>query len=170
MFSKDSYKDFRKILLNNEKSGIAGLIIDIRDNNGGYLSSSKKIAEMFLEKNKNIYILKNKSETKVIKDKTLEKRNYDVVVLVNNKTASSAEVLAIALKESYGATLVGNVTYGKDSVQKTKKLDNGAMIKYTSFKWYSPNNNSIKNGIEPDIVISRNKQDNQLQVALNYFK
>ena len=170
LFSKNTYNDFKNILEKNEFSNINGLIIDLRDNNGGYLSNARKIAELFLEKNKNLYILKNKNITKVIKDKTKSKKNYDIVVLVNKNTASASEVLTIALKESYGATVIGQKTYGKNSVQKTKILDNGSMIKYTTFKWYSPKNHSVKNGINPDINISKGKEDNQLQAALNFFK
>ncbi len=163
-------------LLSMEKENIDSLIIDVRGNTGGYLNSCTKIIELFLEKNKVMYSIKSKKEETKYKDTTDTKRTYPIVVLVNGTSASASEILAGALKYSYGAKIVGTKTYGKGKVQTTGKLDDGTMIKYTSARWLMPNGECIdKNGIEPDINIELSddyknnpveENDNQLNEAL----
>ena len=172
LFSDSSYKDFSKSLKELEDKNIESLIIDLRNNTGGYLSSAKKISELFLKEGKVIYTLETKNKQKTYFDETDENRNYDISILVNKSTASSAEILASALHDSYGALLIGEKTYGKGKVQKTQALDNGSMIKYTSSKWYTPNNKYIDQiGLTPDIEIpASNDYDNQLETAINLYK
>lgn len=172
LFSDSSYKDFSKSLKELEDKKIESLIIDLRNNTGGYLSSAKKISELFLKEGKVIYTLETKNKQKTYFDETDENRNYDISILVNKSTASSAEILASALHDSYGALLIGEKTYGKGKVQKTQALDNGSMIKYTSSKWYTPNNKYIDQiGLIPDIEIpASNDYDNQLETAINLYK
>ena len=179
IFANNSYDQFKDKLEELEKDDIDGLIIDVRDNSGGYLTTVTDICNLFLEKGKVIYQL-NDSETskkKMTKDTTKEKREYDIVVLVNGGSASASEVLASAIKESYGGIIVGTTSYGKGTVQQTKKLLDGSMIKYTTQKWFTPNGNSINDvGIVPDYVVELNDEyysnpsddsDNQLQEAIN---
>lgn len=172
LFSDSSYKDFSKSLKELEDKNIESLIIDLRNNTGGYLSSAKKISELFLKEGKVIYTLETKNKQKTYFDETDENRNYDISILVNKSTASSAEILASALHDSYGALLIGEKTYGKGKVQKTQELDNGSMIKYTSSKWYTPNNKYIDQiGLTPDIEIpASNDYDNQLETTINLYK
>lgn len=172
LFSDSSYKDFSKSLKELEDKNIESLIIDLRNNTGGYLSSAKKISELFLKEGKVIYTLETKNKQKTYFDETDENRNYDISILVNKSTASSAEILASALHDSYGALLIGEKTYGKGKVQKTQALDNGSMIKYTSSKWYTPNNKYIDQiGLTPDIEIpASNDYDNQLETTINLYK
>lgn len=137
-----------------EQQSISSLIIDLRGNTGGYLSQATDIASMFLEKGKVIYSLAEKNETKEHKDESDEKRDYPIVILMNEGTASASEILAAALKDSYGATLVGEVSYGKGKVQQTKNLEDGSMVKYTTARWIRPNGDCIDGvGITPDILI-----------------
>ena len=115
----------------------------------------------------------NKETTK---DSTDEHRNYKVYVLINSGSASASEVLASALKYSYGATLIGTTSYGKGKVQRTSKLADGTMYKYTSAKWLTPNGDCIdEKGLTPDIYVELNKEfidnptlenDNQLNTAI----
>ena len=136
-----------------KKKDIDSLIVDVRGNTGGYLNSASNIASIFLEKGKVIYSLDSKGEKVAHKDKTKEKLDYDVVVLVNQVSASASEVLAAALKDSYGAKIVGMKTFGKGSVQTTKKYGD-AMVKYTSAKWLRPNGECVDEvGIEPDYEV-----------------
>jgi carboxyl-terminal processing protease len=94
--------------------------------------------------------MKDKNEETVFYDKTDEKRTYPIVVLVNSLTASASEMLAMSLKESYGAILVGTQTYGKRKIQQTSNVGTSSMIKYTTATWYSPNHNCIDGvGIKP---------------------
>lgn len=152
-----------------EPNDLHALIIDLRNNTGGYLSAAKDVASMFLEKGKVIYSLQEKDETKTYKDETDEKRNYKIVLLFNDGSASAAEVLIAALKESYGATTVGTLSYGKGKVQQTHTLEDGSMVKYTSAKWLTPNGDCIDEiGITPEYEIENMTAgiDDQLNKAL----
>ena len=153
-FSSTSFDEFNEELKKLEKDDdISSLIIDLRGNTGGYLNIASDIANLFLEEGKAIYSLENKNETKLYKDTSKEKREYKVVVLVNGSTASAAEILAAALHDSYGATLVGRTTYGKGKVQTMKHYED-TMIKYTSAKWLRPTGECIDGvGIKPDIEV-----------------
>lgn len=155
-------------LLNMEKDGIDSLIIDVRNNTGGYLNSCTNIIELFLEKNKLMYSIKSKKRETKYKDETETKRNYPIVVLVNGNSASASEILAGALKYSYGAKIIGTKTFGKGKVQNTGALEDGAMIKYTSAKWYMPNGKCIDEiGITPDINIELSEEYKNNQVEEN---
>ena len=175
-FSDTIYEQFNSALKSIEQSNISGLIIDLRDNTGGYLSGATNIAELFLEKGKIIYSLENRMEREDTKDTTEEHRNYKIYVLINNGSASASEVLAAALKYSYGATLVGTTSYGKGKVQRTNTLADGTMYKYTSAKWLTPIGNCIDEiGLTPDIQIELSdsfiadpsfENDNQVQTAI----
>lgn len=178
LFSGNSYKQFKNNLEKLEKEKIDGLIIDVRDNSGGYLSSVTDISNMFLEKGKIIYQLEDPKGTIKKKDTTKEKRTYKVAVLINSSSASASEILASAIKESYkDGLVVGNKSYGKGTVQETKKLLDGSMIKYTTQKWLTPNGNYInEKGVEPTNEVELNEEyyqnpteenDNQLNEALN---
>lgn len=149
-FSAHSYEEFQTELLELEKDGIDSLIIDLRDNTGGYLNVVSDITELFLKKGDVIYSLKNKDEKKVYKDKTKDSRKYKIVVLVNANTASASEILAAALHDSYGAEIVGKTTYGKGKVQTVKQYDD-SIVKYTSAEWLRPNGECVDEiGIKPD--------------------
>lgn len=131
------------------------LIIDLRDNTGGYLEQAKETASLFLKKDKTIYSLQGKDKTEVYKDKDNNSTEYPIVVLINGQTASAAEILTTALKDSYGATVVGEKSYGKGKVQQTYSLSDGGLVKYTSSKWLRPNGMCIdKIGIIPDFIIT----------------
>ena len=170
IFSSVTTKQFEEALDKLEDDNIEALIIDVRDNNGGYLSSVTDIVSMFLKKNKIIYQLQNEDETEEIKDTTNEHREYPITVLINKNSASASEILASAIQESYGGEVVGVNSYGKGTVQKTKTLSDGSMIKYTIEKWLTPTGKWIdEKGVTPtqyvelDLTID---YDNQLQTAL----
>jgi len=172
IFAENTDEQFKESLINLENDGIDSLIIDLRGNAGGYLTSVTNIISMFTEKGTDIYQLKTKNEIEIVKDKTKEVRTYPVTVLVNGSSASASEVLAAALKENYGATIMGTKTYGKGKVQKSYTLSNGGMVKYTHQEWLTPNGNSIDGvGVEPDIEViyeydDTKEIDNQLMSAI----
>ena len=154
-FNETAYEQFNQKLNKIEATGINSLIIDLRGNTGGFLSAATNISELFLKKGEVIYSLNEQSGTKVTYDETEESRNYKVFVLVNEGSASASEILAAALQDSYGALLVGTTTYGKGKVQKTNKMNDGTMYKYTSAKWLTPKGECIDGvGLKPDIEIS----------------
>ena len=176
LFSSNSYKQFKNKLDKLEKDNIDGLIIDVRDNSGGYLTSVTDICNLFLEKGKVIYQLEDSKGKVKKKDTTKEKRSYDVVVLINGASASASEILASAIKESYGGEIVGTNSFGKGTVQQTKKLLDGSMIKYTTQKWLTPDGNFINEiGVTPTKEVELDSKyfenpihenDNQLQEAI----
>ncbi len=176
-FSNTAYDQVSQALDALEDDGITSLVFDLRSNTGGYLNSAKDIASLFLKRGKVIYSLETKDKTSEVKDNTKEYRAYPIVVLVNGATASASEILTAALKESYGAIVVGTKTYGKGKVQQTSKLSDDTVIKYTTAMWYTPSGESIDEvGITPGVIVELDSKyyqdatyenDNQLQTALS---
>jgi C-terminal peptidase (prc) len=160
-----------------KKEKIDGLVIDVRNNNGGHLTVAKEVASLFLNKDDIVYQLDNKGN--ITKEKAGNKKIIDipVVVVVNGGTASAAEILTAALKENLNAEVVGEKTYGKGTVQRVHKLYSGASIKYTINTWLTPKGNEVNQvGIEPTISVSLDENyynnpsrenDAQLQSALD---
>lgn len=175
-FANNTYDQFRENIELMEKENITGLVIDVRGNSGGYLHSVTDMLDMFLPKGTVSYQIADKNKTYKYTATTSESRNYPVAVLVNKASASASEILAIGLMESYGADVVGTYTYGKGTVQTTKKLDSGGMIKYTIQKWLSPKGNWINDvGVKPTVEVELSsdyennpteENDNQLKKAL----
>ena len=176
IFSSVTAKQFRTNLEKLEENGIDALVIDVRSNNGGYLTSVTDIASMLLPRGKVIYQMQTGNKKKITKDKTAEKREYPIAILTDGASASAAEILAAVIKESYGGFVVGTKTFGKGTVQQVKQLKDGSMIKYTVENWLTPEGNWINEvGIEPtdevalDEEYSKNpsaETDKQLQKAL----
>lgn len=154
VFNDTADIQFSNALSKLENSGIDSLVIDLRDNSGGYLQVAKNIAESFIEKGKVIYSLDGKDTKETTKDETKEKRTYPVSVLINHNSASASEILAAALKYSYGAKLTGLTSYGKGKVQERASLSGGTTVKYTTAKWLTPNGDCIDEiGLTPDLEI-----------------
>ena len=169
-FSNTTYSQLKNKII-SFNSSVESIIIDVRDNSGGLLSSAYDIADLFVEKGKNIYQLKDKSgKVTEYKAENEKIRNFkNIAVIVNSGSASASEVLALALKESAGATIVGSRSFGKGTVQETKSLSSGAMVKITTAYWLSPNGNSInETGITPDIEETDNNK--QLTTALKVVR
>ena len=180
IFGLNTDAEFDKALDSLKEQGMEKLIIDLRDNSGGYLSTVTNIMSKFVGKDKVLYQIKDKNDITKYKSLTDETMDYKVVVLVNGESASASEIMASMLQEQYGATLVGTKTYGKGSVQGTKELSNGTLIKYTIEEWLTSNGKSIeKEGVTPDIELEldesyfenySDESDNQLQKALELLK
>ncbi len=162
IFSNNIAEQFTTAYEDLQNQGIDRLIIDVRDNAGGYLDGAEKIASKILTKDKLIYSLQSKDSKKDYYDQTEEAFSIPIVVLINENSASASEILAAALKDSYGATLIGTRSYGKGKVQQTYTLDDGSMAKYTSAKWLRPNGECIDSvGILPDILVELELGENQ---------
>ena len=151
MFSSKVYKQFNNALKKLENKNIEGLVIDVRDNPGGYLSEVKNILCLFLNKKQVLYQLQTKDETeKVYGTKKSIDRDYPVSVIINDESASASEILASAFKESYGSHVVGINSYGKGTVQSASDLSNGDTFKYTVQKWLTPDGNWVNDkGVVP---------------------
>ena len=176
IFANNTATQFSKQLSKLEKKEIDSLIIDLRSNSGGYLQTATTMISEFLDKTHPIYqIQKNNKITKYYSVGAKTKK-YKIIVLVNENSASAAEIMASALQEQYGATLIGTKTYGKGTVQELQKLRSGNEYKVTTKNWLTSNGKWIdETGIEPDIEIELNSSyldepstsnDNQLQKAI----
>lgn len=161
-FSRPLTSQMENALKELEANGMEKLIIDLRNNTGGYLDSAETTASLFLKKGKLIYSLEDKNSKEDYYDQTETSRDYPMVVLINNNSASSAEILAAALKDSYGAVLVGQTSYGKGKVQQTYDMKDGSMAKFTSARWLRPTGDCIdKKGIKPDFEVAQTTQTNE---------
>lgn len=150
---------------------IDSVVIDLRNNTGGYLSAAYEIADYFVAKGKTIYQLKDKNNkiTKYNAKNGVLRSFKGISVLINNYSASASEVLTLALKESADAKIIGVKSYGKGTVQEKDVLSSGAMVKYTTAYWLSPKGNTINGiGISPDVEVKDTNE--QLNTAINLFK
>lgn len=180
IFGQKTYSQFRDALTKLEKQDMDSLIIDLRGNTGGYLSTVTNMLEEFIDKGNVIYQIQSSSGVKQYKTVKASEKKYKIVVLIDGGSASASEIMSAAMKEVYGATLVGQTTYGKGTVQTTKNLSNGSMIKYTIEKWLTPSGKNIdKEGIKPDYEVElgdsyknnpTKENDAQLQKALDLLK
>lgn len=155
----------------------AGLILDLRDNPGGYLDQSVAVADLFLPEG---VVLYERSSTYDI-DEAYRSDTGDIaesipmVVLVNVGSASASEIVAGAIQDNGRAILIGEVTFGKGSVQQTHTLSDGSELRVTIARWYTPNDKSISGeGITPDIEVPTpedlgGENDTQLQRAIQYL-
>jgi len=160
-FNNDTDGLFKKAVLEAIKNNPRGLIIDLRNNPGGYLETAVNIAsewvdkgiivsEKFNEQKKNDYNTRGSARLK----------NFKTVVLVNEGSASASEILAGALSDHKKATIVGEKTFGKGSVQTLEDLPDGSTIKITVAEWLTPNGKNInKEGIKPEIEVKLSVED-----------
>ena len=134
------------------------IIIDIRNNGGGYQTAVRDVCGLFMG-NHVVYLRQKGVDDIEMADYTNATVTYDnfdkIVILINNDTASAAEVFALDLKEEVdNVTLVGKTTYGKGVIQTNHSLSNGGILKLTSYYWYSPKGTSIhETGIDPDVEV-----------------
>lgn len=177
IFAANTDSQFKKELIDLEKKGINSLIIDVRDNTGGHLTSVENIISMFLDKKHVIYQIESKGKTTKTYSKNNDSKKYKVVMLVNENSASASEMLTAAMKEEYNSEVVGMKTFGKGTVQEVGNTSNTNLnYKITTKKWLTPKGNWInKKGIEPTIKVELSKEyiknpseetDNQLKTAI----
>ncbi|WP_294349161.1 S41 family peptidase [uncultured Clostridium sp.] len=161
-FNEGASKEFIEALSDLRDNGVTGVIVDLRDNGGGFLTEAEKIASQFIEEGKVITTLSNKfGKEKVSKSKGGIAQDLEVVLLVNGNTASASEVLTGALRDYSVATIVGTNTYGKGIAQAPFTLENteGA-LKVTIDNFYTPNGENIhKIGIKPDYEVALTEED-----------
>lgn len=152
-FAGDCASEFQSAAKNLEKQGAKGLIIDLRDNPGGWVNDAEAIGDIFLDKGTLCYLQYNDGSREYYQTKN-GKMNMELVILMNENSASSSEILAGALKDRANATVVGVQSYGKGIVQTVVGLDDGAGMQMTIAQYYTPNGNAVhKLGITPDVEI-----------------
>ncbi|WP_141432950.1 S41 family peptidase [Bacillus sp. 03113] len=156
-FSENTAIEMKKELTNMEKDDIQGLIMDVRGNPGGYLSSVQEILQEFVTKKKPYIQIEKRNGDRMEYFSQLEKKkSYPISVLIDQGSASASEILAGALHEAEGYPLVGEKTFGKGTVQEAVPMKDGSQIKLTLYKWLTPNGVWIhKKGIEPTIEVKQ---------------
>lgn len=161
-FSEDTGTLVQSFTKDFKNRGINKVILDLRNNGGGYVTAARDLLSLWLDGDK---ILTQKSAT-VGQTITYAKRgeatlkDMKTIVLVNNATASASEIVAGALKDYKKATILGTKTYGKGVVQTMLELSGGSLLKITTAHWYTPEGQTInKTGISPDIEVERSYSD-----------
>ncbi|MEN6460361.1 MAG: S41 family peptidase, partial [Syntrophomonas sp.] len=155
-FGINTGAEFGNVLDDLQKQGADNWIVDLRDNPGGFLNSAYQVAGYFIG---NQTVIKTKARNvwtdvpAVKHEKIIDK---PVILLINENSASSSEVVAAAVKDYNKGVLVGTTTYGKGTVQKLFKLSNGDFLKLTVDRFYSPNKHEINHvGVSPDLAFAK---------------
>ena len=182
-FDDGTAEEFKMKFKELQGKGIKSLIIDLRNNGGGIVDEALEIANYILDKDSVILYEVDKNNNETVEKTTDEPIiNMPIVILTNENTASSSEILAGALKDHKKATIVGEKTYGKGVIQRLLTLPDGSGLKITSEKYLTPNRTEInKVGIEPDekvelpetvtnILNVEKTEDTQLQKAIEILK
>lgn len=181
MFDENSAAEFERHLKGLIDSGAKGVILDLRQNPGGYLTPSVDIADMLLGKALIVYTEgRNGDDEKYYSDD--QKYDLKLVVLVDQGSASASEIVTGALKDHDAATIVGTTTFGKGIVQVVKPFNENTGFKLTTSQYFTPNGVNIHGiGIEPDVLVEMDERyyeienptkedDNQLQKAIEVLK
>ena len=161
-FDNDTGTNIQKMAQEFSKKGVKKVILDLRNNGGGYVSAAQDLLSLWID-NQTVLLQKSKhygdSTSKTSSGKAILK-NMKTIVLVNGSTASASEIVAGALQDYGLATVVGEKTYGKGVVQGLFNLSDGGTLKVTTAEWYTPKERSINNtGITPDVEIERSYED-----------
>ncbi len=172
-FEEGTSEEFGTELSAFEKQGVKSMIIDLRDNGGGYIDEGIKIADRLLKEGTITYMEDVNGKRKYYNsDEKATKIKY--VVLVNENTASTSEILTAAIKDNKGGKIVGTKTFGKGIVQETTKFKDGSSLKLTVLRYFSPKGKVIhKKGIVPDVKVDLDVNagvDNQLKMAQTVLK
>lgn len=176
-FNSDTYPSFQKIVNEILVKNPQGLILDLRNNPGGYLDSAVDVTGEFIDKKVIVIEDFGKSKKEYMSQGVAQLKDVKMVVLTNGGSASSAEIVSGALQDYGRATLVGEKTFGKGSVQDFEQFNDGSSLKLTVAKWLTPKGRSIdKEGIVPDVEVPltdadyNNNRDPQLDKALELLK
>lgn len=176
-FDTPTYNDFNKQYKELKKQGMSKLILDLRNNPGGLLSTSTEVVNTFLDGGLIMYTLDKQNNKQTI-NATKGADDVKIAVLVNKGSASASEIVAGALKDRKRATIIGTQTFGKGIVQTVYNMPDGEGLKLTTSAYYTPSGVNIHGkGIAPDINIELNKEvksisidnlnkDNQIQKAI----
>ena len=162
-FSENAYYEFSKAAVEIINSPARKIILDLRNNPGGYLEVSKDIAGWFLENGQTVVIedFGGKTEQKIYKAQgNSQLLDYPIVILINQGSASAAEILASALQDDRDVKLIGETSFGKGSVQELESLSDGSDLKVTIADWLTPKGKHITDiGLTPDVKIEMTEED-----------
>lgn len=176
-FDEGCADEFKEAYNNLKSEGAQKIILDLRNNTGGLVDEALSIADMILPKDTNVLITVDSQGNKEIsksENDPIVDTNINIVVLVNEYSASASEILVGALKDNNRATVVGKTTYGKGVIQSVFMLTDGSALKLTVNEYFTPNETKInKVGISPDYEVDLNTEtedDEQLNKAIELLK
>ena len=179
-FTENAARQFEKTIKEIQKSNVRGIVLDLRNNPGGYLEVAVDIASRLLSKGDLVVVEdfgNGETSNKYYSEGYQGIQDLPMVVLINEGSASASEILAGALRDDREIKIIGEKSFGKGSVQQLEKLRGGASIKITVAKWLTPSGATIEGeGITPDIEVKlteddiNNMKDSQLDRALETLK
>ncbi len=162
-FSERTGKEFKAALAGLEKQGMRGLVIDLRNNPGGLLDAAIDVCNEFFNDRELIVYTQGRtpeSRENFLADNGHPPRNYPIAILVNGGTASAAEIVSGAMKDTRRAVIVGEKTFGKGSVQSIIEMQNGEGVRLTTARYYTPSGVTIhEKGIQPHVEIEISADD-----------
>lgn len=170
-FSKPTARVLKKTLLSFKKKGMKYLIVDLRNNPGGLLSSAIDVTDLFMSKGKIVYT-KGRDVSHIRKfmakrKTTVVDKNVPIIVLVNKGSASASEIFSGAMQDTKRAYILGEKTFGKGSVQTLKTLQDNSAIKLTIALYYTPSGRRIhKKGLTPDYIVKEDKYTKKEQKSI----
>lgn len=181
IFANNTYQQFKKEINRLEKEKIDYLILDVRGNSGGRLTTVDNILDEFLNKKQIMYKFEQNKKITEVYGTGKENKSYEIILLGDESSASASEVLITGLRENLGSKFIGKKTYGKGTVQELVTLSNGTQYKITIKRWLTPKGNWVNDteGVIPDIEVELNNKyyetfedidDTQLQRALRYIE
>ncbi len=156
-FSENTAERFEEELTELESQGIDGLIIDVRGNPGGFLQSVEDIGDMIIPGGETVVQIEDRDGGTMEHVSALEEeKEYPIVGLINEGSASASEILAAALHEAGGHELVGTSTFGKGTVQQTLPMGDGSQLKLTLFRWLTSDGNDVnEEGVSPTVEVEQ---------------
>ena len=161
-FTENAVKQFENALNELQEQGATSLLVDLRDNPGGLLTSVCDILDLLLPKELIVYTVDRAGERQDYYSKDERAVDMTVNVLVNENSASASEIFSGAIQDLGYGTIYGSQTYGKGVVQKTFTFSDGSAIKFTVENYYTPNGQNINgNGITPDVEITADESENR---------
>lgn len=172
-FGGETKGEWNKAVLETlQNRNLAGVILDVRGNPGGYLQGAIDLASEFLESGEVVVSEERGDKTKsdFFSEGQGRLKGQNLVILINEGSASASEILAGALQDNLGTTLIGKKSFGKGTIQEPMSLDNGAGLHITIAKWLTPNGTWVnEEGVKPDIEVeddNETKEDEQLDTAV----
>ena len=169
---------FREALASLIEQGATGIVFDLRSNPGGYIVAAQGVASQFIPEGELLFTVESGEDVQEWRSESgvAQTDAISVVVLVDGGSASASEIVAAALQEYGRATLVGQPTFGKNTVQIWNDLPNGGGLRLTTDRWFTPNQNSVApGGIQPDVLVEapedpESDEDPQLDAALEILR
>ena len=170
-FNEPTAEELSKALDNLQKQGMQALILDLRNNPGGLLNSAVDVCGQFLPPNTKVVSTQGRvpSQQHDYSTSAMSKQrpNFPMVLLINEGSASGAEIVAGALKDLHRAVLIGETTFGKGSVQNVLQLPDGSAVRFTTAKYYTPSRQVIQgNGVTPNIRVGMTAEHERALYAL----